>query len=129
MPENGTVTLRIVVVKWMQDSEAATSQPRHQYFNEVVALIARTLDADRVARIRSLSLWGGLDIMYQLKKSDIMSIAKDMLLHGNVPEEPISSLARLSPNLDNYIPKKTHNGISPLSRADFLDEDFPHGPY
>ena len=98
MAENGTITLRIAVTNWMQGLGAATSQPGHQHFKEVVALILHMLNPDQVTRIKALDLWDTLNRIYRQKDVDLMNIADDMLPPSNVEEEPSSSLPRLSVN-------------------------------
>ncbi len=125
MAENGTITLRAAVVKWMQDLEAATSEPTHQHFKEVVTLIPRMLDPDRITRIRALDLWDTLNRICQQKEVDFMNIAKDMLPPCNVPEEPSSTLPRLSLNPpDRRTPGPTHDELSTPSNAGFVSKDY-----
>lgn len=49
-----------------------------------------------------------------------------MMLPGNVPEELVSSLGRLSLNpLDHCTSETAHDGLSPPPNAGLLNEDLP----
>ena len=126
MAEDGTITLRIAVLGWLQDLEAATSQPEHQHFKDVVALIPHTLNPNQVTRITALDLCDTLGRIYQQKLIYLMSIANNMLPPGNVPEQPSSFLPRPSLNFpDHYTPQTTHDGLSTPPNVGFVDEDSP----